>query len=297
MYWLRMVYMMVKRRTKKRTIRYCEFELRKNGRICSNVDIVFRTLDMLKSTDREEDRNQDCEDVEKAINIRSITKNGDYYWIVISSAKYGYVTKLMDNHGHIRESGKKMNEGEEMITHMCLKCNPNHLVASIESNRDGVGLVMISNFIEYHLKSMGDGYTLTVKEMASKDIIDIVLKSKTISEINVQCDYRYLFQDEFKTIFGDSEEHLCSVRIGSGKKMLIPVVSQWFDSIKNKNSKCTKMRISLHSDEDKDLVLDSVMNTVNEKIDVELDQNGMVMSEDILLKLQQNLESFMVSMR
>ena len=286
---------MAKGKTKKRTIRYCEFDLMKDGIPCSNMDIVYKTLDRLKQTKNEEARNQDREDVEKAINIRSITKHESFYWIAISSAKYGYVTKFMDNQGHTRESDKRLNEGEEMVTHMCLMYDPCRLVASVESNRDGVGLVMISSFLEYHVKTMGDNYTLTVKELAGKDVVNIILKSKRISDINIQCDYRHLFQDEFANIFGDKEEHLCSIRIGSGKDMLIGKVGEWFDSIKRNKNKCKKMRISLHSDEDKDLVLDSVMNTINEKITVNLDENGMVVSNDILQKLEDNLKSFLKS--
>ncbi|MBE6518771.1 MAG: hypothetical protein E7Z70_04420 [Thermoplasmata archaeon] len=288
---------MAKGKTKKRTIRYCEFELVKDGIPCSNMDIVYETLDRLKQTKSEEARNQDREDVEKAINIRSISKHDKFYWIAISSAKYGYVTKLMDNQGHIRDSNKRLNEGEEMITHMCLMYDPHRLVASIESNRDGVGLVMISSFLEFHINALGENYTLSVKELAGKDVINIILKSKRISNINIQCDYRYLFQDEFANIYGNEEEHLCSIRIGSGKDMLIPKVGDWFDSIKKNKNKCKKMRISLHSDEEKDLVLDSIMNTINEKISVDLDENGMVVSDDILQKLEDNLKSFLKSIQ
>ena len=133
---------MAKGKTKKRTIRYCEFDLTKDGIPCSNMDIVYKTLDRLKQTKNEESRNQDREDVEKAINIRSITKHESFYWIAISSAKYGYVTKFMDNQGHTRESDKRLNEGEEMVTHMCLMYDPCRLVASVESNRDGVRFVI-----------------------------------------------------------------------------------------------------------------------------------------------------------
>lgn len=288
---------MAKGKTKKRTIRYCEFELVKNGTPCTNVDIVYKTLERLEKTKNEEARNQDREDVEKAINIRSISKHDNFYWIAISSAKYGYVTKLMDNQGHIRDSDKRLNEGEEMITHMCLMHDTHRLVASIESNRDGVGLVMISNFLEYHINTSGENYTLTVKELAGKDVINIILKSKRISDINVQCDYRHLFQDEFSNIYGDEEEHLCSIRIGNGKDMLISKVGEWFDSIKKNKDKCRKMRISLHSDEDRDLVLDSILNTINEKITVDLDENGMVVSNDILQKLEDRLKSFLKSIQ
>ena len=41
---------MAKGKTKKRTIRYCEFELVKNGTPCTNVDIVYKTLERLEKT-------------------------------------------------------------------------------------------------------------------------------------------------------------------------------------------------------------------------------------------------------
>ncbi len=283
------------KKTKDVTIRYCRFELRKDSILCRDVSVVYGVLDRLGRIG-ELQRNFDNEDAEKVINIESIQKSEDFYQIIFKSAKYGYLTDYMNTMGHDRESDKGMDEGEKMLTHMCLRRDRNELLACIESNKNGIGLQMINAYLEHHLKSHGENYSLTYQVLTTRDIVDIIDGSKKIKEVQVDCYYSDMTRDDFANIYDDCEEHTYEMKFSNQRKGWLrkDPIKQLF-SEKNA-SRYKRIRVSLRSANDEDLVIDSLMDTISEKIRVKLNSKGVVDSADILPKLEERLNNFRETM-
>ncbi len=284
---------MMPNNTKLRTVRYCEFELRRRSRILDDVSVLFRTLDKLKDAD-DRDKAMAIEERQQTVTVESVEIHDGYYWVVFGSAKYGYTTDYMNTEGERKKSNKGIDEGEVMPTHMCLKIDDKDLFATVESNTNGVSISSITNFLEHHLQSMGDGYTLSSRQMAGLDMAKQILNSNRIMDLTLTMDCRDLKLGEFEQFYITPKTHKCSLKLTSDKKSPFnkSVIARLFDrSIVEK--KYERARVSIRTEDNREMVLDSLHETMNEHVDVRLNDRGLVDSQDIFMKLQECLKRYL----
>ena len=278
--------------SKKRTISYCQFELFINGIVQKDVDSFRQMLNLLESKTLT-DRIYDFTNSEKVAIIDSITKKeNDYVWIVFKTAKYGHTANLINRKdGTERGNTKTIDEGEKQLTHLCLHIEEHNIICAIESNKDGIGASLISKYFENYIKEIDPKITIHASYLSTRGISDIIDKADRIVEADIECSYDDTSDDIFKSLYGDGVKETFMVQFKPEKKRGLnrSKIKKLYNSV-DPCGKIRRVRIAIRTNEGNDIVLDSLLETVRDKITVQVDSNGIVASGPLLIQLQDYLQ-------
>lgn len=276
---------------KKRTISYCQFEVLKDGIAQKETDSFRQMLNLLE-TKSLSDRLHDFTNSEKVAIIESITKKeNDDVWIVFKTARYGHTANLINRKdGTERDNTKTMDEGEKQLTHLCINIEEHAVICALESNKDGIGASLISKYFENYIKEIDPKLAIRTSYLSTKDFSDIIDKADRIIEADLDCSYCDTSEDVFKSLYSDGIKETFRVQFRPEKKKSFKKseIKKLYDSI-DPNGKIRRVRIAIRTNEGNDVVLDSLLDTVRDKIPVQIDSNGTVVSGSILLQLQECL--------
>lgn len=276
---------------KDRSIAYIEFQLRIKNKNCS-IGVLRNVIEAIQNQDVSH-RKVDFDKSEKVVILEnSEKKDNNIYWITLKTGKYGYTANLIDRHtGEERNNDKTIDEGEKELTHMCLKILENNAICALESNRDGAGARLICNYFEHFIKKINSDYRLSFSWISTKGIADILEKANRIMAVDVECSYLDIAEDIFRNMYGNEVKETFAVqfRPERRKSLAKDKVMKLYSEL-DPNGKIRRLRIKMRTDEGDDVLLDSMLDKVRDKVSVETDSKGVILSRRIFSELQHHLE-------
>lgn len=238
------------------------------------------------------ERTKDFESNDKVVGIESIdTDHEGYVWIVFKTGRYGHTANLINRYdGSERPSNKRLDEGEKELTHACLKVLPEVIYCAIESNKYGISAPLICNYLESFVSRTDSHYALKYDFISTRGLSDIIINSQRIMTVDVECSYINSNEDISRQLYGPGVKQTYIQHFSVEKKESFgrDKVHKLYNSV-DPNGKIRRVKITLRSEDGDEMLLDSLMEKVRDKIPVNFDSNGTVVSSDILEKLQSYL--------
>ena len=279
---------------KKRSISYCKFDIIQKGRCTKNIDALRQVVNMMGNLSVKE-RTQDFNQSEKSVTLASVRiMDQECLGLIFKSGKYGHVASLINRFdGSERETDKTMDEGEKELTHVCMKFTHDSAIFALEGNRDGIGAQLIMKYFQQYLNSIDSSLKLQLSYLSTTGMSDILEKASRIISVEVDCTYKDSNEDIFREIYGDDVRDTYTVMLRPERRRSLPInkIKSLYEKTK-KGDKFRRIRISMRTNEGDDVVLDSLMDRVRDKVDVMVDSHGIVLSESILSSLRKYLLAF-----
>lgn len=212
----------------------------------------------------------------------SFEENSQCVELLFKSAKHSYRAPLLDkNTVEARENPKRIEEGEQIKTHVLLKFVENDAIAFLET---GLNLMTMSNIVEY-LNSFVAPYNNSVEEeivgkysfdMMPRDDFREVLDSMS----RVVCAELFIN----KSLLGSDALNFCNITEDIQENMVLSLKSEKKKSIKNSlyqvishfsgaNSKINRIRVRGKMPNNNDGIIDTSFIVKKEYIEVEQNED------------------------
>jgi len=191
-----------------------------------------------------------------------------------------------------RDNPKELTEGEMEKTHFAVGFNADQAFLLLEKKQGGVSAARIENYLNNHLRHLrGRGQRIECKLIVSGNFLAKLreMPKIMISEIFTSADLltdTFLTDVPMATEVREEVELIFKAKKGrSIPKQLLSRLYRAFAS-DQANRKISRMRVLGKSEENDLLLLDTDSLTESEYIEVELDENGQVVTESISPKLR-----------
>ncbi len=212
----------------------------------------------------------------------SFEDNSQCVELLFKSAKHSYRAPLLDkNTVEARENPKRIEEGEQIKTHVLLKFVENNAIAFLET---GLNLMTMSNIVEY-LNSFVAPYNNSAEEeivgrysfdMMPRDDFREVLDSMS----RVVCAELFIN----KSLLGSDALNFCNITEDIQENMVLSLKSEKKKSIKNSlyqvishfsgaNSKINRIRVRGKMPNNNDGIIDTSFIVKKEYIEVEQNED------------------------
>lgn len=278
----------------KRTVAYCQFNILRKGADIQNIDPLRQTLSILENMD-ESQKTHDFQQLEKSVTLISISPFDDgYFGLVFKSAKYGHVANLVNRHdGSERETNKTLDEGEKELTHMCIKFNSDSAIFSLESNKIGASASLITKYLQIYMNQLDESLKLQLSYLSSKGVADILENASRIMSVDVDCTFKDAHEDIIREFYGDDSRETYTLQLRPEKRKSLPLskVKKLYNKVKE-DDKYRRIRIAMRTKDGDDVILDSLLDKVRDRIDVQTDSNGVVVTNNVMLQLKERLCAF-----
>lgn len=275
---------------KRRSIKYCQLDLLNNGQKSRELSLFDKIVKNITSK-ADSDRNYDQSRTDKVINIQNIVFDGDYTFITFKSAKYGHVSTLLNRiDGSERLTDKTMDEGEKELTHVCFKKMRDCIIFSIESNKDGIYPSSVTNYLNKELHEINDNYDFSCSYLATEGFIDIINGAERVISVDVECRMCEMGDDIFTEMYGEGVKETCNLQFKSERSKSIPksILKKICNSIKS-DKKIHRVRAKIKTKTGDEVLFDTLMDKVTDSIQVNLDDNGVVISSEMNANLKECL--------
>lgn len=278
-------------RLKKRTVAYCKFEFVRKGLVVKDFRVFSQVLEKLKTMSIES-KTKDFEENDKVVVLDSIHSVGDgYLGFVFKTGRYGHTANLINKYdGSERNNNKTMDEGEIELTHLCMSLKSDHALCALEGNKYGISAPIIVKYFQQYINEIDENLMLNTAYVSTKGLSDILERASRIISVDVECAYKDLNEDAFENMYGPETKETFDVHFSPqrGKSLKKSETKKLYNKV-DTNGKIRRIRVALRTDEGDDVILDSLMDKVRDRIPVEMDTNGVVISKPILESLKQYL--------
>lgn len=218
--------------------------------------------------------------------------------IILNNCTYNHVADYMSHiDGAVRPSSKKLHEGEQELTHLCIKISEKEGLALLEQRRLGFTFSAIYNYLNLFLKkylqslNMSDIITIMLFPITSDSSLEAIESTERILSAEMYVENKVLgsgylelmnpkntYQDNI--IITAKAERKQSLEKSDAAGLIKRIKSKTDDSYQ-----ITRIRLHCKGCEEKDdILIDTLKWKKTEKINVELTENGIVDSESIFLK-------------
>lgn len=253
-------------------------------------DIVTRTEIERKIDDTSTNRIHYLDE----LNLRS--NYGTGYFI---SAKHHHRPPLINAETLIkRDNPKELTEGEEEKTHFAIGFKAKEAYLLLETKHGGVSIGKLVNYINKHLKQLrGNAQRIMYELIVEGDFLSKVRDMSRVISAEIYTNSNLLTDTFLKDVTMSQEvrhevELIFKAKKGrSIKATMIRSLYNLFASAEER--KISRMKIAGKSSDDDFLLLDTDRLAESEYIEVELDDNGQVITSSIIPKLQTMIASML----
>lgn len=220
----------------------------------------------------------------------------DVFKVTLKSCKYNHSPDYMSSiDGSIRDTDKKIYEGEKEITHLCINVKNVEAEVILEERRSGVTINEVTNFLNQCMR-LYNGQTETPNNYkliyGLVPSVDFLTSLETMQEVKVAEIY------EHKRILGsetmgllDREDHsmkdevIIKINAKRGESLLKRNFGRIYEQIVGEETEVTRIRIYGNDESNMSIKLDSDVMKRLEYVKADLDDNGVVNSNDVLEKM------------
>ncbi|MEO5358201.1 MAG: hypothetical protein H7844_13020 [Nitrospirae bacterium YQR-1] len=225
-------------------------------------------------------------------DYRSESHYGLGYFI---SAKYNHMPDLISLETlKTRPNPKEPNEGEAEKTHFALGLGETEAYLILEKKHGGISIGLIKEFIENQLNiifknnnKFGKHYFLSYQLLVAGDFLSNLNKMKTIRVAEIYTPSEIL-TDTFVSdaiIPAEIKDNII-ITLSAKKKGTLSFIEKIHSTHFGKNDKIiSRLRVRGKTEDNANMVLDTDRIIEKIKIEVELDENGQVVTESIFPQL------------
>ena len=192
--------------------------------------------------------------------------------------------------GSERRNDKTIDEGEKELTHVCLKVCEDVAYCAVEGNRYGIGIQSMVTYLNTFVKEVDFESALYYEYIATKGLADLIIQSQRIMALDVELSYQKSSEDICRQLYGTGVKQTYVSHFSAERKHSLSKdsVKKIYESV-DATGKVRRVKVLLRSKDGNEMMLDSLMEKVRDKVEVEFDENGVVISTDIFSKLQEYL--------
>ncbi|GAA6391980.1 hypothetical protein [Megasphaera sp.] len=285
----------------------CYMNGRDNNKEFFNRDFFIKLIKYIASLDSSE-RLENNEKDKKVCSLKKYELNSDdkdIITLIFTSAKYAHSPDLVSSiDGSTRPTDKQLYEGEEELTHLCLKLKAEKSIILLEERRSGMNITKIISYLNSYIDKLAkeENKKYPYKLFSEiypvrnvKDIIDHFSRATTL-ELFVKKD---VIRDEMDEMMEFSEidspvirdEVMITIKAGKREEFsnsILKKIKKVADAILGKresNGKCTRIRMRGKNNANHPISFDTDILKRKEQVESVLNKNGTVNTEDLLKKM------------
>lgn len=229
-------------------------------------------------------------------------KNKQIYQVVFKSCKYSHYPNYMSHiDGSETDTTKKEDQGEIELTHVLMCVLKDEVICIFEERRSGVAFGRVVSYMNRELKKHLEGsekaYRIKERIIPEDKFIDEIDRAKRIKAAELIVGRRFFGTPEYEVsdLSDDTmrSEMYVTYKAERGKSIDSDFIKKCFYAIKP-GSEITRMRVEL-SDSTGGKIVSSILSENQRKhtVNVDLQKNGVVLSESIFEKMLNELEAYM----
>jgi hypothetical protein len=288
---------------KKKKIGYYQITFKNvQGRYFDSKRFInfIETLQRMPLTDRQ----KNYIDRDKAVNLDIIElRNNGIYHLVFKSCKYNYSPNYMSSRdGSERESDKRMDEGDKVLTHACMKIEKDGAYIALEQSKFGVQYSLLNDYFQHYLEKIDSRIKIEIAILADKDIQEIINGARRIVSIDVESDFKNIVNDEYQELLSQEDalktEVNFSIRAERGQSLSKPLARIMIDRRNEFIGGGTKrIRIYIKDEKNMDVLIDTWLDNIKDSVSVMINRDGTVDSDYILFMIEKLLQEKQFSHR
>lgn len=216
--------------------------------------------------------------------------------IVMKSCKYNHSPDFMSSvDGTVRVSGKTLSEGDEEITHLCIRIDPDEAYVVFEQRVSGVSF---GRFVEYlnHFfkrykrdKEVQEDIYLNSNAVLIHDFENVLGCVQRISSAELYT-HKEIVGSEFLDLMeidtNVRDEVIFTIKAERRASLSREKIQHAFRQLISGDSKITRMRLRCKDNDDISIMLDTINMKKKDEITVKLNDNGIVDTIDIFIKMK-----------
>ena len=143
------------------------------------------------------------------------------------------------------------------------------------------------------MNQLDDSLKLQLSYLSSKGVADILENASRIMSVDVDCTFKDSHEDIIREFYGDDarETYKLQLRPEKRKSLSLSKVKRLYDQVKE-DDKYRRIRIAMRTKDGDEVILDSLLDKVRDRIDVQTDSNGVVVTNNVMLQLKERLCAF-----
>lgn len=221
--------------------------------------------------------------------------------VVMKSCKYNHSPDFMSSEdGSERPSNKTLSEGDEELTHLCMRLYQDEAYVVFEQRVSGVSFSRFTAYLNHFYKAykrkegIQDKTVIDSSAVLVDDFESMLERAQRITSAELYTNKRYLGSDFLNLMPMDISVRnevaitLKAERLGSISK---DSIRQAFLDFVTGDSKITRMRLRCKDIDDVSVMLDTINMKKKDEISVNLNSNGIVDTTDILEKMKEIVTS------
>lgn len=233
----------------------------------------------------------------KAYALDSLSYQGqDIIKVIFNSCKYGHSPDLMSSDsGSVRNSNKRLNEGEEEKTHLCIKLDASEAKVILEERKSGLSITTIVNYLNkkigvyYESLNRKRIYTIGYQVIPIDDFWEALDKMSEVKAAEIYIAKEAVGSEYFNNMVREDpfvqEEVILTVKAKKAQGLMHRTAINAYNWLMTSGANVSKIRIKGKDAESAPSLIDTELIKKKAFVDSLLNVNGTVNSEDILSKM------------
>lgn len=216
--------------------------------------------------------------------------------IVMKSCKYNHSPDFMSSiDGTVRVSDKTLSEGDEEITHLCMRIDSDESYVIFEQRVSGVSFGRFAEYLNYFFKKykrdkeVQEDILLNTNAVLINDFEGVLGSVQKISSAELYT-HKEIIGSEFLDLMEiDSnirDEVVITIKAERRGSLSKEKIQQALRQLISGGSNITRMRLRCKDDDDISIMLDTINMKKKDEITVKLNDNGIVDTIDMFIKMK-----------